>query len=90
MLPDVVRISKTLQKNDKIYHQPKTFPDFIIASPKSEIQPVIGFDEVRYHPLIFCEAEGFCYCVIILGIMDIFGATFWTRKKPTRLIINFL
>ena len=31
-------------------------PDFIIASPKSEIQPVIGINEIGYSPLLLCEA----------------------------------
>ena len=42
------------------------FPDFIIASPKSEIQPVIGIDEVGYSPLLLGNAEGSFYNVVIL------------------------
>ena len=42
------------------------FPDFIIASPKSEIQPVIGIDEVGYSSLLLGNAEGSFYNVVIL------------------------
>lgn len=44
----------------------KLLPDFIIASPKSEIQPVIGIDEVGYSPLLLGNAEGSFYNVVIL------------------------
>ena len=44
----------------------RLLPDFIIASPKSEIQPVIGIDEVGYSSLLLGNAEGSFYNVVIL------------------------
>ena len=64
-LNDNARISIILS-NSKFCNYFLHFPDFIIASPKSEIQPVIGIDEVGYSSLLLGNAEGSFYNVVIL------------------------